>query len=146
MSVSKYAQGFFTPKHPEKYLGKGNIRYRSSWERQFMTFCDTNKAIVKWTSESIRIPYQDPFTGKVTTYVPDFLIQYVDKNGILHTELIEIKPQNQTVLEKVGTTQRNQSQYIKNNAKWAAARAYCKMQGITFRVITEKDMFHNGRK
>jgi hypothetical protein len=33
-----------------------------------------------------------------------------------------------------------------NHAKWAAAMAYCKSQGLNFRVITEEDLFYNGRK
>jgi len=33
-----------------------------------------------------------------------------------------------------------------NYAKWASATAWCKRQGITFRVITEDDMFKNGSK
>ena len=33
-----------------------------------------------------------------------------------------------------------------NHAKWQSAMAYCKSQGFTFRVITEDDLFYNGRK
>jgi len=33
-----------------------------------------------------------------------------------------------------------------NHAKWAAATAYCKMQGFAFRVITEDDLFRNGTR
>ena len=32
-----------------------------------------------------------------------------------------------------------------NHAKWEAANIWCKRQGLTFRVITEQEMFHNGR-
>ena len=32
-----------------------------------------------------------------------------------------------------------------NHAKWQAAMAYCKHYGYTFRVITEDDLFYNGR-
>jgi len=28
--------------------------------------------------------------------------------------------------------------------KWQAAQAWCKTQGITFRVVTENDIFHQG--
>jgi hypothetical protein len=33
-----------------------------------------------------------------------------------------------------------------NHAKWAAAMAYCKRIGCTFRVITEDDLFYKGKR
>ena len=63
----------------------------------------------------------------------------------MNVELIEVKPQNQTVLEKVGKNRNNQLQYAKNIAKWRAATAWCSHQGIKFRVLNEQDLFHNGK-
>jgi hypothetical protein len=100
--------------------------------------------VQKWASEAINIPYRDPLTGKNTIYVPDFFIQYVDKNNQMHVELIEVKPASQTILERVGKNKYNQAQYIKNQAKWAAANIWCKQQGIKFRILNENDMFHQG--
>ena len=94
--MSRWARGPFTPKYPDKYIGKKTPTYRSSWEWAFMNFCDNNPSIINWASESIKIPYQNPLTGKHTIYVPDFFIQYVDKNGKSMSELIEIKPKKQT--------------------------------------------------
>jgi hypothetical protein len=68
----------------------------------------------------------------------------MDKVGKTHVELIEVKPQNQTVLEKVGKNRHNQIQYAKNIAKWRAAQAWCKQQGIKFRIVNEQDLFHQG--
>jgi len=143
--MSRFAQGKYQPLNPDKYIGKRNPTFRSSWEWAFMRFCDNNPAIQKWASEAISIPYKDPFTGRSTIYVPDFFIQYVDKDGKMNVELIEVKPQNQTVLEKVGKNKNNQLQYAKNIAKWRAATAWCKNQGIKFRVLNEQDLFHNGK-
>lgn len=143
--MSRFASGKYTVLDPKKYVGKKNPTYRSSWELQFMRFCDTHPSIQKWASEAISIPYRCPLTGRQTIYVPDFFIQYMDKNGQVHTELIEIKPQNQTLREKVGKNKNNQIQYIRNVAKWRAAMAWCKAQGIKFRVINEQDLFINGR-
>lgn len=140
------ARGKFVPKNPEKYQGLGDPTYRSSWELTFMMFCDNNPAIEHWASESVKIPYRDPLTGKNTIYVPDFLIVYVDRNQKKHAELIEIKPNNQATLEAVGKNKLNQAQYIRNLAKWEAATAWCKRYGIQFRVISERDIFHNGGK
>lgn len=143
--MSKFSCGTYTPKNPEKYIGNKLPYWRSSWEFNFCSFCDTNASIQKWASEAIRIPYRDPLTGKNTVYVPDFFIQYLDKNNNMIVELIEIKPASQTLIERTGKSKYNQSQFIKNQAKWAAASLYCKQQGIRFRILTEADLFHNGK-
>jgi hypothetical protein len=139
----KFSQGVYNIKNPEKYAGSGMPRYRSSWEHTFMQFCDNNPSIQQWASESVKIPYRDPLTGKQTVYVPDFLIVYLDKNLKKHAELVEIKPANQMLKEKVGKNPYNQAQYVKNMAKWAAAGQWCQQHGLKFRVINETDIFHN---
>lgn len=143
--MSKFARGKFVMTSPKKYVGTKQPTYRSSWEWSFMRFCDTNDSVLKWASEAISIPYRDPLTGRNTIYVPDFFIEYVDKNNNRHVELIEIKPASQTLLEKTGKNKYNQAQYVKNQAKWTAANAWCKQQGIKFRILNENDLFHNGR-
>jgi hypothetical protein len=142
--ASKFARGKFTMKHPQKYVGTKVPTYRSSWEWSFMNFCDNNENVQKWASEAIQIPYRDPLTGRQTVYVPDFFIQYMDKNQRVLVELIEIKPASQTILERVGKSKHNQMQFIKNQAKWAAAGIWCKQQGIKFRIVNENDLFHTG--
>jgi len=144
--MSRFAQGKFTPKFPEKYIGTKSPTYRSSWEFYFMKFCDEHPSVAKWASESIRIPYKNPLTGKHTIYVPDFFIAYADKKGKSRAELVEVKPANQTYKEQVGRSRVNQASYIVNQAKWEAAYAFCKQKGMTFRVITENDIFHQGGK
>jgi hypothetical protein len=59
--------------------------------------------------------------------------------------MVEIKPSNQMIKEKVGKNPYNQAQYVKNMAKWEAAGLWCRNQNIKFRVINERDIFHNGR-
>jgi hypothetical protein len=110
--------------------------------------CDSGRlrSSSKWANEALKIPYKHPLTGKFTIYVPDFFIAYVDKNGKPHAEVIEIKPENQTLSEKVGRSRHNQAQLIINKAKWESAQMWCKNKGFRFRVINEKDIFHNGRK
>lgn len=144
--MSRFSSGKFTPTQPDKYIGKKTPTYRSSWEWHFMRFCDTHPAVQKWASEAISIPYRCPITGKQTVYVPDFFIQYSDKNNKMHVELIEVKPQNQTLREKVGKNKHNQIEYLRNVAKWRAAQSWCGAQGIKFRIVNEQDLFHNPRK
>ena len=141
----RFAQGKFPVTNPARYVGNKTPTYRSSWEWAFMRFCDTHPSVQKWASEAIQIPYRDPFTGRPTVYVPDFFLQYIDKTNKVHIELIEVKPQNQTVLEKVGKNRNNQLQWAKNQYKWRAATAWCASQGIKFRVLNEQDLFHNGK-
>lgn len=142
--ASKFARGKYEMKHPEKYVGNKVPTYRSSWEWSFMNFCDNNKSVQKWASEAIQIPYKDPLTGRQTVYVPDFFIQYVDKNSKMIVELIEIKPSSQQIIERVGKNKYNQAQFIKNQAKWTAANLWCRQQGIKFRILNENDLFHTG--
>jgi len=142
--MSRFARGKFIPKHPEKYIGNKTPTYRSSWEWSFMNTCDTHPSIQRWASEAISIPYRDPLTNRQTIYIPDFFIQYVDKTGKMFVELIEVKPSNQATLESVGKSKYNQAQFVKNQAKWQAAQIWCKRQGIKFRVLSEKDLFHQG--
>lgn len=144
--MSRFARGKFVPTRPAKYVGNKSPTYRSSWEWAFMKFCDNNDNILKWASEAVQIPYRDPLTNRNTVYIPDFFIQYIDKDGRMLTELIEVKPANQTLLEKVGRNKNNQMQYVKNQAKWQAAQAWCKSQGIKFRVLNETDLFANSTR
>jgi hypothetical protein len=144
--MAKFAQGRFEVKNPDKYVGKKVPLARSSWEFVMMKMLDEHQGVESWASESVQIPYRDPFTGKYTIYVPDFFVVYVDRNGKKHAELIEVKPLSQTKLENVGKSLYNQQQYIKNMAKWEAASAWCKQQGVRFRIVNEGDIFHQGTK
>ena len=143
--MAKYAQGKYTVKNKEKYLGNRQPTYRSSWEFAFMKFCDEHPSVAKWASEAIKIPYRNPFTGKQTIYVPDFFVVYVDRTGKQHVEVVEVKPYNQTVKEKA-RSKHNQAHWALNQVKWAAANAYCKQNGMKFRVVREIDIFHSGRR
>ena len=144
--MGRVAQGKFEAKNPGKYVGRRTPTYRSSWEFAFMKFCDENPSIQAWASEAVKIPFRNPLTGKMTIYVPDFFIQYKTKKGKNMVELIEVKPDNQVTMESAGKSKHNQLAVALNMAKWEAARAYCKSKGLSFRVVTEKDMFHNGKR
>lgn len=143
--MGKYAQGKFQVQNPGKYVGKGEPTYRSSWEFAFMQFCDNNPAVVQWASEAIHVNYRNPFTGKNTIYVPDFLIIYVDKNGKRHGEVIEVKPSKETTME-AAKTQRDKAAVALNMFKWEAARKFCAAQGLKFRIVNEQDIFHGAKK
>jgi hypothetical protein len=141
--MAKYANGFYQLLNPGKYVGKKTPHYRSGWEHTFMRFLDNNPSVLQWASESIHINYTNPFTNRATIYVPDFFMVYVDKSGAKRAELIEIKPSTQATLESAKST-RDQAAAVLNMYKWQAAQAWCKAQGISFRVVTENDIFHQG--
>lgn len=140
-----YVQGRYTPVNPEKYVGSNIPQFRSSWEWTVMKMLDTNPNIVAWASESIKIPYINPFTGKHTVYVPDFLVRYVNASGITKTEIIEVKPAKETFLEQA-KSQRNKAAVALNTYKWAAANAYAKAHGMSFRVLTESNIYNNPKR
>ena len=144
--MGNWAQGVYTPKNPEKYIGKHVPRYRSGWELTFMNFCDSNKNVISWASESMTIPYRNPLTGKPSRYIPDFFVLYENKFGKKIAEIVEIKPKKQSIIESKVASARDRAAVAVNHAKWAAAKAYCQSQGLAFRVITEDDLFRNGRK
>jgi len=143
--MKRFAQGIFRPTNPQKYVGRREPRFRSGWELAFMRFCDSNDSILQWASESISIPYRHPLTGKMTNYVPDFLVTYRTKNNTMRAELIEIKPKKQSVIESKASA-RDRAIVAVNYAKWDSATKWCRRQGLTFRVITEDQIFRNGAK
>jgi len=38
MHTHEYNQGYYTPKHKDKYVGKGDPYYRSSYEKRIFFF------------------------------------------------------------------------------------------------------------
>ena len=142
----KFAKGRYNLKNQEKYIGLKTPTYRSGWEQAFMRLCDEHPNVHKWASESIKVPYRHPFTGKYTVYVPDFFVVYIDKDGKKHAELIEVKPLAQTNMESAGRNMGKRKQVIINQAKWEAATAYAKQNRIRFRVVSEEQLFHNGNR
>lgn len=143
--MSKYHQGKYNVTNPEKYAGAGSPTFRSSWEFTFMQFCDNNANVLAWASEPVRIPYKHPVTGKLTNYVPDFIITYIDSNNKKYAELIEIKPASQTRPE-LAKSRGDQQQVAINYAKWDAATKWSAKRGMRFRILNEGDIYMNAKK
>jgi len=145
--MSGTLKGKYLPRNPEKYKGdSSNIIYRSSWERTFMKWCDLNESIKSWQSEEKCLWYRDPVTKKNRRYFPDFIIRYMDSDGLIITEMIEIKPHKQVVGPPKDPKRKTKSwinevhTYITNQAKWEAARKVCEDRGWRFRLITEYEL------
>ena len=139
-------KGKYRPTHPEKYKGDlTNIIWRSLWERKFCVYCDSNTNIIEWQSEEFCIPYRSPIDNKIHRYFPDFFIKYKDTDGKIKSSLIEVKPLRQTAppVKPNRQTKKYLSEafeYAKNQAKWQAAREYCKYRMWEFKVLTEKEL------
>ena len=145
--MAKTLQGRFRPVHPEKYKGNvSNICYRSSWEQVFMKWCDSSPHVHQWMSEERAIWYFDPVSKKKRRYFPDFLIKYVRSDGIVCEEVIEIKPSRQvagpnpTPKRRTKAWAKSVETYVTNMAKWKAASEWASDRGMSFRLITEKEL------
>mgnify|MGYP006266650347 CR=1 FL=1 len=143
----KYHQGKFHPQNPQKYKGDiNNIIYRSSWELEFMRYCDRREDILEWGSEEFFIPYFDPTTERVRRYFPDFYMKVKESDGKISNYIIEIKPKKQTIRPQKTNKKRNKTYinevltYEKNIAKWKAAEKFCDDKMLIFKIITEKDL------
>jgi len=140
--MAKSYKGLYRPTNPKKYVGDAKkIVYRSLLERRFMRYCDLNEDITFWASEELPIRYYNPITSKFHRYFPDFVVKTTKNEKFM----IEIKPYRQCdkpkmPKKKTKSYMRESLEYIKNKAKWSAAKAYCDDNGLTFKLITEKDL------
>ena len=140
---SNYRQGIFIPTNKEKFLGTKAI-YRSGLELKFMRFCDNNPNVIKWGSENVVIPYILPTDGKVHRYFVDNFVM-IKEGQVIKKYLIEIKPSKQTAPPTTKYKKKEhliyeQSMFLKNKAKWEAAKEFCKKRGLEFLILTEKHL------
>lgn len=140
--MRKSYKGLYRPSYPNKYIGDPKkIVYRSLLERKFMRYCDLSDNVTQWASEELPIIYRSPIDRKIHRYFPDFIVKM--KTGSKF--MIEIKPSRQCVKPKMPKRKtkyfmRESLEYIKNQAKWSAAKVYCDDNNLEFKLITEKDI------
>jgi hypothetical protein len=145
--MAESIKSLYKPEYPNKYKGNpNNIICRSSWERKFCRWCDLNENILEWGSEEFFIPYFDPTTNRIRRYFPDFIIKVREQTGEIKKYVIEVKPKRQTI-PPVQTSKKRTRTYITevktyamNQAKWEAAKEWCKDRMIEFRIITENEL------
>ena len=140
--MKKSFKGLYRPTNPKKYVGDPNrIVYRSLLERRMMVYLDNNPDIVYWASEEIAVRYYNPIDKRFHSYYPDFIIKTVKDKKVM----IEVKPYRQLTQPKAPKKKtraylRESFEFIKNTAKWKAARVYCEERGMEFKLITEKEL------
>lgn len=139
-------KGRFRPKHPDKYAGDPtNIIYRSLWELRLMRYFDQHPGVLVWGSEELAIPYVSPVDNRIHRYYPDFIVKMRENGGRVTTNLIEVKPYDQTIEPKKNPSKPRRyisevMQYGVNQAKWKAAIEFCADRMWNFRILTEKDI------
>jgi hypothetical protein len=144
---SNYIQGIYRPTNPSKYAGVKSPRYLSSWELKFFRWCDNNDRVIKWGSETCKVPYISPVDGKMHKYLVDNVVHMITKSGKVDKYLIEIKPKKQTKPptkhgnKKKTTIIYEHTMYAINQAKWHAARMFCKKHNYQFVILTEDELF-----
>jgi hypothetical protein len=136
----------FFPKNPLKYIGDyTKINCRSLWERKFCKYLDENKNVLKWSFETLKIPYLSPKDNDVHLYHPDFIVEKIGKDGKTKTIVVEIKPFKQTQPPKTKRSKRKLLEesltYSINIAKWKAAKKLCEDNNWEFVILTEKELF-----
>jgi len=144
--MNKWRQGVFVPKNKDKFIGS-KATYRSGLELKFFRFCDDNPNVLKWGSENVVIPYTSPLDHRVHRYYVDNYIE-IKEGTVTKKYLVEIKPSKQTKPPTVKYKKKRhliyeQRAFVINQAKWAAAREYCKKIGGSFIILTEKELISN---
>lgn len=147
-----YKQGIYEVVNKEKYIGIRNPRFLSSYELKVFTDLDRHPDVIKWGAEVVIVPYLNPTritkdgSMRKSRYIVDIYVKYRARDGELREEIIEIKPSHETVEPKRG--KKKQSSYdrqlltfMQNSAKWEAAKRYAEDRGMTFRILTEKEIF-----
>ena len=112
----KFREGFYESTKMHK-----KFHYRSSWEATMYELLDSWNEVISYDCEPIKIKYIHK--GQCRDYIPDLIIKF--KSG--KTQIAEIKPSNQTLLEI-------------NKDKWSAAESACKLRGMEFFVYTEQEI------
>lgn len=135
----------YVPVNKSKYNGKNIPITRSSWEYDFCKILDFDPKVIKWSSESLFIPYM--FGGKKKRYYPDFYVVVKLPNGDIEKWVVEIKPYVQTkppIITKGKSKKTKLNEKItwsRNQAKWKSAQRFCKKFGYKFKIITEKQLY-----
>ena len=143
----EFSKGLYKPRHPEKYKGNlARIVFRSSWEHGFCKWCDNSQRVLEWASEPFWIPYVKPTDKRIHKYFPDFWVKYLNEEGKVVQEVIEIKPLKQQIAPTFVGKSKKAALYEAitwsiNSAKWSAAEKFCDKYSMKFRKLTETQLY-----
>jgi hypothetical protein len=161
-------QGYYKVQNKEKYMGDPNlVIFRSSWEHTFCRWCDFSPSIIRWSSEPIRVPYYDrvskldelkrqgldpnnPKNWTIKYYNTDYWIEVAQGDGTTKKMFVEVKPSSKlkkpippnenAPLKEVRRFNILAKEYLINEAKFAALKAWAERSGAQFWVFTEETL------
>lgn len=96
----------------------GSIPFRSSYELKAYKILDSRTDVKNYEVESLEVSYT--YKGKVRSYYPDILVNYINGNK----EVVEVKPEYFTSSDK-------------NIAKFLSCIDFCKSKGMKFTIWTD---------
>jgi hypothetical protein len=140
-------KGFYNIQNISKYDGASfKLRFLSSWELNYMVFCDYNPDVIKWSYERKMVRYYDPITKKVRRYKIDFYVKHKKKDGGVFKMLVEIKPKKQMFPPNKQKRFNSPKGFMKdllvynlNKAKWLSANTYAINNGMYFYLVDYSD-------
>jgi hypothetical protein len=142
---SGFKQGYFDVSESVKYRGELPCIYRSSWEKKFMIYAESNASILAWSSEPFKIKYWNILDKKYHYYYPDYWVR-VNRGDIIEDCIVEIKPKDQLKkptkpkrLTKKTIANYNYAckRYIMNLCKIDALKLFAKNRGAKVILLTE---------
>ena len=147
MANRQYKQGFYEVQNKDKYLGKKDPRYLSSYELEVFKFCDRSPSVTSWGAEVVIVPYYSTVKQRKARYIVDVYVEYIDKENVKHKLLVEIKPTKD--LKKPEMTHRKKKEtfiqesltWQTNKEKWTSAYKYAEERGWKFCIWTEREIF-----
>ena len=146
----EWSSGVYEVQNKKKYLGYNMPKYRSSWERRFAYYCDTNAKVLRWGYEVVTIPYNYQIDGKMHKYITDFYVEIIDNKNEVQKYIVEIKPKKQTKLpvkpknknaKAIKRYINERNTYVRNDNKWRAAKSFCQSNNMEFVILTENTIF-----
>lgn len=155
-------KGKYTLMNPGKYMENlPQPEFKSAWEEKIFVACDVNPFITRWGYEPFTIAYHNPLYMKQSLYKPDVYVECMYADGHSEKYLIEIKPTSYSILpeppkppgpnvtdpKRLANYKKRKAAYDRksmdvmvNYAKWEAAEKWCKMNGINWLILNEKNV------
>jgi len=161
-------QGYYAIRNKEKYVGDpGLVIYRSSWEFSFCKWCDYSPSILRWASEPFQVDYFDkvskleeckkhgldpnnPANWQKKKYNVDFWIEIQKPDETIERWIVEVKPKSKLIkptpvppdspLKDQKRFNRLAKEYMLNEAKFEAMKAWADRNGSKFYIFTEDQL------
>lgn len=110
--------------YPSEKCASSVLKLRSGWELAYVQYLEECDEVVEYDYEPYSIEYvSNKRTGKKRRYWPDFVVKWEDGREVI----VEIKPKSKVT-------------QVRNVKKMTAARAYAKLIGCEYVVVTEVEL------